>query len=133
MNNFMIILISISYLFLITTYYKLNNISFLDKMSRSELNRFEPIKTKGDIRLVKGFIAITLTSGLHLSETLFNPLATTSITGLTVLLIWYQCYDIFKGISGAEYLFMKNWVDKRGNLENRIKMYLKSIKESQSE
>ena len=120
MNNFTFILVLMSYLMVLMTYYKINNINYLDKFSRSELNRLEPVMFRGVVRLIKSFIALTLSTGLYMTGFPYAGL----VLACTMLFVWHQCYDIFKGLLEVQFKVTKDWVDKRSNLENRLKMHL---------
>lgn len=122
-DDYSYLLISLTFLIIIITYVKLNSLSFLDKMSRTELNRFQDAKSKGDVRLLKCLLAIVLSTAFYVTGFPYAGL----VNGASIVLVWYQCYDIFKGISWVEYKATKDWVTREARFKTKLESFMKTM------
>lgn len=121
-DDYSYLLIALTFLVIIITYVKLNSLSFLDKMSRSELNRFQDTKIRGDVVLLKCLLTMTLSTSFYMTGFPYAGL----VNGASIILVWYLCYDIFKGISWVEYKVTKDWVVKEAKFKVKIELFMKS-------
>ena len=124
-DDYSYLLISLAFIIIIITYVKLNSLSFLDKMTRAELNRFQDVKRKGEIRLLKCLLAMILSTGFLMTGFPYAGL----FNGASILLVWHQCYDIFKGISLLEYKVTEDWVTSEGIFKNKLEVFMKTAEE----
>jgi len=122
LQYFIVGVIVVTYILMFSAFICLNKVDFLDKMTRSGLSRFEPIKVEGDWRCIKNFFALTLITFLCFVNIKLGVFLLT----IVVPIVLYQCYDIFRGLSQARFLVVKKHVSSKANVVGRLDMFLKS-------